>query len=136
MSASVELMSSEEIKGWILSHDFPPLRSDLPMRDQIALALQDLGFERVRVTPVIHRPVWNVSANVGRFRAESLRSVKMALKKICEELGFRVRMNEIVASVYRGRLNAAFALIPPNAAPVEIEHDGGWIPEHLEGAPE
>lgn len=80
------------------------------MRDQIALGLQDLGFERVRVTPVIHHPVWNVSANVGRFQAESLRSVKMALKKICEELGFRVRMNEIVASLYRGRLNAAFAL--------------------------
>lgn len=135
MSANAELMSSEEIKAWILSHDFPPLRSDLPMRDQIALALQDLGFERVRVTPVIHHPVWNVSAQVGTFRADSLRSVKIALKKLCGELGFKVRMNEIVAAVYRGRLNAAFALIPPNAVPVEVEHDGEWLPEHLEAAP-
>jgi hypothetical protein len=132
MNADAELMTSEQIKAWILSHDFPPLRSDLPMLDQIALTLQDLGFERVRVTPVIHHPVWNVSANVGRFRADSLRSVKMALKKMCGELGFKVRMNEIVASLYRGRLNAAFALVPPNAAPVEVEDDGHRVPDDLD----
>jgi hypothetical protein len=135
MSAGVYEMSSEGVKAWILSREFPPLRSDLPMRDQIALALQDLGFARVRVTPVIHHPVWNVSAHVGRFRADSLRSVKIALKKLCGELGFRVRMSEIVASLYRGRLNAAFALVPPNVAPVEVENDGQWVPEHLEEAP-
>jgi hypothetical protein len=131
MNADAELMTSEQIK-WILSRDFPPLRSDLPMRDQIALALQDLGFDRVRVTPVIHHPVWNVSANVGGFRAESLRAVKMALKKMCGELGFKVRMNEIVAGIYRGRLNAAFALVPPNAAPVEVEDDGHRVPDDLD----
>lgn len=81
------------------------------MDNQITLALQDLGFQRIRVTPVIHHPIWNISARVGTFRAESLRSVKLALKTVCSELGFRVRMNEIVASVYRGRLNAALALI-------------------------
>nr|WP_281721456.1 hypothetical protein [Nitrosomonas nitrosa] len=123
-------ISSEEFKRWVLSRD--PMRCELPMRDQIMLALHDLGFQRVRVAQVIHHPVWNVSAQVGTFRADSLRSLKIALKKLCGELGFRVRMNEIIASVYRGRLNAAFALVPPDAAPVEVEHDGGWIPEHLE----
>lgn len=43
-------------------------------------------------------------------------------------------MNEVVASLHRGRLNAGLRLIPLNAAPVEIDHDGGWIPEHLEAA--
>ena len=36
------------------------------------------------------------------------------------------------AEVRNGRLDAAFGLIPPDAAPVEVEHDAGWIPEHLE----
>ena len=134
MSQNVSVMTAEEVKDWILSHEFPPLRCELPMRDQISLALQDLGFQRVRVTQVIHHPVWNIAANLGTFRAESLRSVKAALKKACRELGFRVRMNEIVAAIYRGRLNASFALVAPDAAPVEVEHDGEWLPEHLEGA--
>lgn len=130
MIAGAYEISSEEFKRWVLSRD--PLRCELPMREQITLALQDLGFQRVRVNQVIHHPVWNISALVGTFRADTLRSVKIALKKLCGELGFRVRMNEIVASVYRGRLDAAFGLVPPDAAPVEVEHDGGWIPEHLE----
>lgn len=130
MSAEAYEISSEEVKKWVISRD--PLRWELPMREQITHALRDMGFERVRVTPVIHHPVWNIAANVGLFRTDSVRSLKIALKKMCGELGFRVRMNEIVASLYRGRLNAAFALIPPNAAPVEVEHDGGWLPEHLE----
>jgi hypothetical protein len=134
MSAGVYEISSEEFKRWVLSRD--PMRCELPMRDQIVCALQDLGFERIRLNQVEPHPVWNVSAKVGRFRADSLRSVKIALKKLCRELGFPVRMNEIVASVYRGRLNAAFALVPPNAAPVEVEDDGEWLPEHLEAAPE
>lgn len=130
MSAGVYEISSEEFKGWVLSRD--PMRCELPMRDQITLALQDLGFQRVRVTQVIHHPVWNVSAQVGTFRADSLRSVKIALKKLCGELGFRVRMNEIIASVYRGRLNATFALIASDAAPVEVEDDGHRVPDDLE----
>ena len=81
---------------------------------------------------MIHHPVWNVSAHVGQFRADSLRSVKIALKKMCSELGFRVRMNEIVASLYRGRVSAAFLLAPPNLAPAEVEDDGHRVPDHLE----
>lgn len=130
MRAEAYEISSEELKSWILSRD--PMRCELPMRDQIILALQDLGFQRVRVAQVIHHPVWNVSAHVGTFRADSLRAVKLALKKLCDELGFRVRMNEIVAGIYRGRLNAAFALIPPNAAPVEVEDDGHRVPDDLD----
>ncbi|ODU24271.1 MAG: hypothetical protein ABS95_02055 [Verrucomicrobia bacterium SCN 57-15] len=132
MSAKVYEISSQELKDWVLSRD--PMRCELLLRDQIPLTLKDMGFERIRVTQVIYHPVWNVFAHVGMFRAESLRSVKIALKKMRDELGFRVTMNEIVASMYRGRLNAAFALIPATAAPVEAEHDGGWLPEHLEGA--
>jgi hypothetical protein len=132
MNLEADEISYEEFKKWILSHDH--LCCELPMRDQIALALQDLGFERIRVNQVIHHPVWNVSARLGQFKTDSVRSVKIALKKMCGELGFRVRMNEIVASLYRGHLNAAFALVPPDAAPVEVEHDGEWLPEHLEGA--
>lgn len=125
-------MSSDEIKEWIFAQDFPPLRCDLPMRDQITLALQDMGFQRVRANQVVPHPVWNVSGHVGTFRAEGVRSVKIALKRICRELGFRVRISEIVATLYRDRLNASFALVPPNAAPVDVQDDGGWIPEHLE----
>jgi len=133
MSADVDEISSEEFKKWVLSRD--PMRCEFPMRDQILLALRDMGFERIRVTQVIHHPVWNVSAHVGQFQADSLRTVKIALKKMCDEFRFKLRMNEIVASLYRGRLNAAFALIPPNYAPAEVEHDGVWLPEHLEEAP-
>jgi hypothetical protein len=128
-------MSSEEIKAWILSRDFPPLRCDLPMREQIAIALHEMGFERIRVTPVIHHPIWNIAANVGQFHTDSVRSLKIAIKKMCAELGFRVRMNEIVASLYRGRVSAAFALVPPDAAPVEVGYDHEGLPEHLEEAP-
>src|SRR5213075_2943768 len=96
MSAVAYEISSEDFKKWVLSRD--PMRCELPMRDQIFLALQALGFERIRVTPVIHHPVWNIAANVGQFRADGVRSVKIALKKICGELGFRVRLNEVVAS--------------------------------------
>jgi hypothetical protein len=116
MTAKAYEISSQEFKNWVLSRD--PLRCELPMREQITCALQDLGFEKIRLNQVEPHPVWNVSAKLGRFRADSLRSVKLALKKLCDELGFQVRMNEIVASIYGGRLNAAFALIPPNAAPV------------------
>jgi hypothetical protein len=130
MSATVYEMSSEEIKAWVLSRD--PLRCELPMREQISRALQDLGLERIRLNQVEPHPVWNVSAKVGQFRADSLRSVKIALRKMCDELGFRVRMNEIIVSVYRGRLNAAFGLIPPNSPPVEIADDGHRVPDHLE----
>jgi hypothetical protein len=133
MTTEADSWNSDQIKKWVISRD--PLRWGLPMRDQIALALQDLGFERIRVTPVIHHPVWNIAANVGKFRTDSVRSLKIALKKMCGELGFRVRMSEIVASLYRGRVSAAFLLVPPDAVPVEVEHDGGWIPEHLEAAP-
>jgi hypothetical protein len=135
MSAHTELMTSEEIKKWILCHAFPPLRCDLPMRDRTTLSLQDMGFERIRVTQVINHPVWNVSAQVGQFRADSVRSVKIALKRICGELGFRVRMKEIVGSLYRGRLNAALALVPADYAPPEVEDDGERLPESLEGPP-
>lgn len=133
MSAGVYEISSEEFKRWVLSRD--PLRCELPMREQIVFALQGLGFDRIRVNQVEPHPVWNIAANIGNFRADSLRSVKIALKKICGELGFKVRMNEIVASLYRGRLNAAFALIATDAAPDEVEHDGGWLPEYLDEAP-
>jgi hypothetical protein len=134
MSTEAEVMTYEEIKRWVLSRD--PMRCEIPMRDQIALALRDLGFERIRVTPVIHHPIWNIAANVGQFRTDSVRSLKIALKKLGGELGFRVRMNEIVASLNRGRVSASLLLVPPHANPVEVEHDGGWIPEHLEAAPE
>lgn len=135
MRPETEEWNSEEIKAWILSREFPPLRCELPMGDQIALALHDLGCERIRVNQVAPHPVWNVAANMGRLRADSVRAVKTALKKLCAELGFRVGMSEIVASVYRGRLNAAFALAAPDATPVEVEHDGQWVPEHLEEPP-
>lgn len=125
-------MTSEEVKAWILRHDFPPLRSDLPMRDQIALAFRNLGFERIRVNQVIHHPVWNVSAHIGTSSVQSLRSIKIALRKLCRDLGYRLGMNEIIASIYRGRLNAAFALVPPNDAQVEVEDDGHRVPEYLE----
>src|ERR1044071_10277263 len=101
MSLESDEMTSDEIKDWILSHEFPQLRCDLPMRDQITLALQDIGFQRVRANQVVHHPVWNVSAHVGTSRADSVRSVKIALKRICGELGFTVRMSEIVATLYR-----------------------------------
>jgi hypothetical protein len=130
MSATVYAMSSEEIKAWVLSRD--PLRCELPIREQIVRALQDLGLERIRLNQVEPHPVWNVSAKVGQFRADSLRSVKLAIKKMCDELGFKVRMNEIVASVYRGRLNAAFGLISPDMAPIEVEDDGHRVPDHLD----
>jgi hypothetical protein len=130
MSATVYEMSSEEIKAWVLSRD--PLRCELPMCEQISRALQDLGLERIRLNRVEPHPVWNVSAKVGQFRANSLRSVKLAIKKMCDELGFKVRMNEIVASVDRGRLNAAFALVPPNYAPPEVEDDGHRVPNELD----
>jgi hypothetical protein len=130
MSAKAYEISSEDFKNWVLSRD--PMRCELPMREQIALALQDLGFERVRVKQVIHHPVWNISAHVGKFRADGLRSVKIALKKMCGELGFRLRMNEIVGSLYRGRVSAAFLLVPPNLAPVDADDDGHRIPDHLE----
>ena len=130
MSAEAYEISSEDFKNWVLSRD--PLRCELPMRDQIALALQDLGFERIRVKQVIHHPVWNISAHVGKFRADSLRSVKIALKKMGGELGFRLRMNEIVASLYRGRVSAAFLLVPPNLAPVVIEDDGQRVQDDLD----
>jgi hypothetical protein len=134
MSTDPEMATFEEFKRWVLSRD--PMRCEIPMRDQITLALQDLGFERIRVNQVIHHPVWNVSAHVGQFQADNLRSLKVALKKMCGELGFRTRMSEIVASLTRGRVSAAFLLVPSDATPVEVEHDGGWIPEHLEAAPE
>jgi hypothetical protein len=130
MSAEVYEISSEEFKAWVLSRD--PLRCELPMRDQIVFALQELGFERIRVNEVAPHPVWNISASVGRFQAESFRSLKIALKKMCGELGFRVRLNEIVASLYRGRVSAAFLLVPPNFAPVEIEDDGHRVPDDLD----
>src|SRR6187200_3387983 len=98
MSAEAYEISSEEIKRWVLSRD--PMRCELPMREQITLALRDMGFERIRVNEVVPHPVWNISASVGRFKADSLRSLKIALKKMCGELGFRVRLSEIVASLY------------------------------------
>ncbi len=130
MSAEAELMTSEEFKAWVLSRD--PLRCELPMREQIALSLKDLGFERIRLRQDEPHPVWNVSAIVGQFRSDSLRSVKLAIKKMCGELGFKVSMNEIVASLYRGRVSAAFLLAPPNLAPVEIEDDGHRVRDDLE----
>jgi hypothetical protein len=133
MTSKAYEISSQEFKNWVLSRD--PLRCELPMREQITCALQDLGFEKIRLNQVEPHPVWNVSAKLGRFRADSVRSVKLALKKLCDELGFRVRISEIIASVYRGRVNAVFALIPSDAVPVQVEHDGEWIPEYLDAAP-
>lgn len=130
MTAKAYEITSEEFKAWVLSRD--PLRCELPMREQIALALQDMGFEAIRATQVTPHPVWNVSARVGRFQADSVRSVKMALKKMCGQLGFRLRLNEIVASLYRGRVSAAFLLVPPNLAPVEVEDDGHRVRNDLE----
>lgn len=130
MSANAELMSSDQIKAWVLSRD--PLRCELPVRDQIFFALQDLGFERIRVNQVAPHPVWNIAANVGNFRADNVRSVKITLKKTCSELGFKVSISEIVASLYRSRVSAAFLLVPSNLAPIEVEDDGHRVPDHLE----
>jgi|GraSoiStandDraft_24_1057298.scaffolds.fasta_scaffold457624_1 hypothetical protein len=130
MSTDPEMATFEEFKRWVLSRD--PMRCEIPMRDQITLALQDLGFEHIRVNQVIHHPVWNVSARVGQFQADNLRSLKVALKKMCGELGFRTRMSEIVASLNHGRVSAAFLLAPPNHVPAEVEDDGHRVPEHLE----
>jgi hypothetical protein len=84
------------------------------------------------VNEVVPQPVWNISASVGRFQADTPRSLKIALKKMCGELGFKVRLNEIVASLYRGRVSAAFLLVPPNFAPVELEDDGHRVPDDLD----
>ena len=132
MSPDDELMSYEKFKRWILSHDFPPLRCELPMHEQIALTLQDMFFERVRVVQIPHHPVYRVTARLGRLAPQSQRQVKLALRSMCRELGFTVKLRDIIADVRHGRLDAAFGLIPPNAAPVEVQHEGGWIPEHLE----
>ena len=60
MSAEASEFTSEQVKAWVISRN--PLHWGFPMRDQIVLALQDLGFERIRVTKVIHHPVRNISA--------------------------------------------------------------------------
>jgi hypothetical protein len=80
MTAKAYEISSQEFKNWVLSRD--PLRCELPMREQIIFALQELGFVRIRLSQDEPHPVWSVSANVGQFRADSLRSVKLAIKKM------------------------------------------------------
>jgi hypothetical protein len=129
-----EVMTSEEIKAWILSRDFAPLRCELPMDQQITLALRDMHFERLRVVQTPYHPVYRISARLGRLAPQSHRPVKIALRKMCRELGFSVRMSDIIAQVYHGRVDACFALIPPDAVPVEVQNDGEWTPEHLEQA--
>lgn len=94
MSADDELMSYEKLKRWILSHDFQPLRSELPMQEQITLALQDMFFEKIRVVQVPHHPVYKVTARLGRLAPQTLRPVKLALRSICRELGFKVKLRD------------------------------------------
>lgn len=48
----------------------------------------------------------------------------MALKKRCGEPGFQVRMNEIVASVYRGRLNLRKQWLPSPLLVLSLSWEG------------
>jgi hypothetical protein len=127
-------MTDEEIKEWMLSGTFPPLLFGLAIQEQIALSLQYMHFERVRVEKVPHHPVFRVVARLGQLAPQELRPVKVALKKMCRDLGFSVKMSDIIADVSRGRLDAVFGLLPHNPAPVVIEDDGERVPDHLEQA--
>lgn len=115
-------MTADEVKDWILMQDIPLSRHKLPMREQIERYLRDIGFDRVRVKQIDPHPVWNVSAQVGQSETHSVRSLKLALQRMCRDIGFRVKGNEIVASLYRSRVNAAFALLPQTSPAITAEN--------------
>lgn len=132
MSGETESMTSDEVKAWIMRQNFPPAPWDVPLDQRIADALGEIGFDRVGVTQTLHHPVFRVSARFGGFAPAEARRLKIAIRKMGRELGFVLRMSDIIVEVYTGRFVAVFALVAPDAALVEVEDDGQRVPEHLE----
>jgi hypothetical protein len=123
--------TDEEVKEWILDAEIPPLLSGLSIHEQIVLTLEYKHFERVRVERVPHHPVYRVTAQLGKLAPQSLRPLKLRFQDMCRHLGFTVKIRDIIAEISRGRVEAVFALLPPNPAPVVVEDDE-WLPEYVE----
>jgi hypothetical protein len=132
MSGETELMTSEQIKAWVMRQTFPPAPWELPMDERILDALRPFGFDRIRLAQVPHHPVFRLTARYGRFVPTGARPLKIIIRKIGKELGFVLSIRDIVVEVDTDRFVAVFALVPQDATPVVVEDDGHRVPDHLE----
>jgi hypothetical protein len=105
-------MEEIDVKQFLMRHEalgsFGIATASLP--EFILAEAERLGFERVRVVRVGPHQVWSLTARLGQSVYDCDHIVKVALKRLAWNLGFKLKLRDIVARVRDGCVQAVFCL--------------------------
>jgi hypothetical protein len=107
-------MDEIDVKQFLTRHEaLGSFGSEAPLSELILAEVNGLGFERVRVARVGPYPVWSVTARLGHSVYGCDHIVRVAVKRLAQNLGFKLKMRDIVARVRCGCVQAVFCLDQP-----------------------
>jgi hypothetical protein len=105
-------MEEIDAKQFLTRHEsmgsFGGASPNLP--ELIMAEVKRLGFEHVRVARVGPHPVWSLTARLGQSVYDCDLMVKVALKRLASNLGFKLKLRDTVARVRDGCVQAVFCL--------------------------
>lgn len=105
-------MKEIDVKKFLARHDalgsFSVESAYLP--ELIMAEVERLGFEHVRVVRVGPHPVWSVTARLGASKFDCDYIVRVAIKRLAQHLGFKLRLRDIMARVRGKCVRVAFCL--------------------------
>lgn len=111
----LQRMEVIDVKQFLIRHESlgalggaPPYLPELIMAEA-----KCLGFEHVRVVRVGPHPVWSLTARLGQSVYDCDLMVKVALKRLASNLGFKLKVRDTVAAVRNGCVRTAFCLNVP-----------------------
>ena len=104
-------MEGIDVKQFLARHQvLGSFREEPSLPGLIRAEVEHLGFESVRVVAVGPYPVWAVAARLGASKFDRDYIVRVAMKRLAQNLGFKLHLRDIAARVRGECVQAAFCL--------------------------
>jgi hypothetical protein len=108
----LQTMEEIDVKQFVARHEtlgsFVVVTTSIP--ELILAEVERLGFAHVHVARVGPYPVWSVTARLGASVYDCDHIIRVAVKRLAQNLGFNVKLRDILARVSGGCVQAIFCL--------------------------